>query len=160
QSGLAAKDLIELLLELILVEQLAASDTIDLRAQFGDPVFVSELHLCLTRNQTGQHVVTKGEICGGSDRPHCHEHQRADPDPKRDRSETQLAAGMGQGVARTTFTLATSGRGHRLGGYVRPAVMLVLRSPCSVRHLTLPRRSRWPGPSSHARVNVGQTWLI
>ena len=65
--GLPAQDLVELLLELLLVEQLAARHAVDLGAQLGDAVLVAELHLGLARDQPGQHVVAEGEIGGGGD---------------------------------------------------------------------------------------------
>ena len=67
-TRLFAHELIELLLELLLIEQLAAGDAVDLRAQFGDAVLIGELHLRLARDQPLQHVVVEGEI-GAGQRP-------------------------------------------------------------------------------------------
>ena len=83
QRGLAAHDLVELLVELFLIEQLAAGGAVDLGAQFGDAIFIGVLHLRLTGDQAGQHVVAKGEIGRRCRRPHA-EHDR----PCRPRSRT------------------------------------------------------------------------
>ena len=53
QRRLPAQDLLELLLELLLVEQLAAGDAVDLRAQFRDAVLVGELLLLLAARSAG-----------------------------------------------------------------------------------------------------------
>ena len=100
-----------LLLELLLVEQLAARHAVDLRAQLGDAILVGELHFGLARDQPGQHVVAEREIGRGDDGPARHDHQRADHDPEGDRAEADLAAGMGQRVA---------GARRRDGGGLRP----------------------------------------
>ena len=60
---------LELLLELLLVEQLPAGDAVDLRAQFGDAVFVGELHFGLTADQAREHVLVEREIGAGGERP-------------------------------------------------------------------------------------------
>ena len=99
QRGLAAHDLVELLVELFLIEQLAAGGAIDLGAQFGDPVFVGVLHLRLAGDQPGQNVVAEGEIGRGRRRPHAEHGHRADHDPERHRAEADLLAGMDQGIA-------------------------------------------------------------
>ena len=51
QRRLPAQQIVELLLELLLVEQLAAGGAVDLGAQFGDAVFVGVLLLGLARDQ-------------------------------------------------------------------------------------------------------------
>jgi hypothetical protein len=61
QGRLAAKDLVELMLVLLLVEELPARNPVDLRAQFGDAVLVAELHLRFARDQACQHVVAEGK---------------------------------------------------------------------------------------------------
>ena len=66
-APLPAQNLIELLLELLLVEQLAARDAVDLRAQLGDAVLVAELHVGLAGDQPGEYVLAEGEIGGGRD---------------------------------------------------------------------------------------------
>src|SRR5271169_4599996 len=62
QRGLAAGQLLELPLELLLVEQLSAGGAIDLRAQLGEAVFVGELLLGLARDESSEHVVAEREI--------------------------------------------------------------------------------------------------
>ena len=94
QQRLAARDLIELGLELLLVEQLPACQPVDLAAQIGDAVLVGELHLRLAGEEAGQHVVAEREIGGGHGRPSGHHHQRPDDDPERDRADAHLPAGM------------------------------------------------------------------
>ena len=61
QRRLPAHDLVELLLVLLLVEELAARDAVDLRAQVGDAILVGELHLGLPGDQAGQHVSRKAK---------------------------------------------------------------------------------------------------
>ena len=107
QRGLAAHDLVELLVELFLIEQLAAGGAVDLGAQFGDAVFIGVLHLGLTGDQPGQDVVAEREIGRGRRRPHPEHGHRADHDPERHRAEADLLAGMHQGVA----VLLVIGRG-------------------------------------------------
>ena len=109
QRGLPAHDLVELLLELLLVEQLAAGHAIDLGAQLGDAVLVGELHVGLARDQPRQHVVAEGEIGGGGERPARHDHERADHDPEGDRAEPDLAAGMEQRVVGARRAAAAAG---------------------------------------------------
>ena len=101
ERGLAAHDLVELLVELFLIEQLAAGGAVDLGAQLRDAVFIGVLHLGLTGDQPGQDVVAKREIGGGRRRPHAEQHDRADNDPEHDRAEPDLLAGMHDGVAVT-----------------------------------------------------------
>src|SRR5262249_28938336 len=109
QRRLPAQNLIELLLVLLLVEQLAARKAVDLGAQFGDAILVAELHLRLARDQPGEHVLAEGEIGGGGDGPTRHDHQRADHDPKGDRSDAQLAAGMDEAQARPPRIMRPAG---------------------------------------------------
>ena len=90
---------IQLLLELFLIEELPAGVAVDLGAQFRDAVFVGELLLGLVRDQAAQHVITKGEVGRRRDRPTGHDDDGADGDPERHRAETDLAAGMRDGVA-------------------------------------------------------------
>ncbi len=94
QGRLAAHQLIELLLELLLVQELPAGDAIDLGSQIGDAILIGVLHVGLAGDQAGQEIVAKGEISGGGDRPYRHHHQRADHRPERHRSEAHLAAAM------------------------------------------------------------------
>jgi hypothetical protein len=89
-----------------------AGETIDLRAQLGDAVFVAELHLRLAADQPGQHVVAEGEIGRRSDAPGRHDDQRADHDPEGDRADAHLPAGMHQGVVRA-LTLRRRDRRRR-----------------------------------------------
>ena len=67
ENGLLADRLIQLLLELFLIEQFAAGDTIDLGAQLRDAVFVGELHLGLAGDQPLQDVVMERKIGAGQD---------------------------------------------------------------------------------------------
>ena len=99
QRGLAPHDLVELLVELFLIEQLAAGGAVDLGAQFGDAVFIGVLHLRLAGDQAGQNVVAKREIGRGRRRPHAEHGHRADHDPEHDRPEADLLAGVDEGVA-------------------------------------------------------------
>ncbi len=66
KRGLAAHDLVELLIELFLIKQLTARGTVDPGPQFGDAVLIGVLHLRLARDQPGQNVVAKGKIGRGS----------------------------------------------------------------------------------------------
>ena len=109
QRRLPAQNLIELLLVLLLVEQLAARKAVDLGAQFGDAILVAELHLRLARDQPGEHVLAEGEIGGGADGPQRHDHQRADNDPEGDRPEAHLTAGMDEAQARPPRIMRPAG---------------------------------------------------
>ncbi len=100
QCGLAADDLLELLLVLLLIEELAARNPVDLRTQFSDTILVAELHVGLPGDEPGEHVLAEGEIGCGADAPDRHYHQGADHHPEGDRSEPQLAPGMAQRIAR------------------------------------------------------------
>ncbi len=99
QGGLAAHDLLELLVELFLVEQLAAGGAIDLGAQFGNAVFVGVLHLRLACDQPGENVVAEGEISRGRSRPHSEHRHGADHDPEHHRTKPDLFAGVDKGIA-------------------------------------------------------------
>src|SRR5262249_18802732 len=100
QRRLPAQNLVELLLVLLLVEQLAAREAVDPGAQLGDAIPVAELLPRLARDRPGDPSFAEGEIGGGGDGPHRHDHQRADHDPEGDRPDAQLAAGMDQAQAR------------------------------------------------------------
>ena len=67
QHRLAAHDLFELLIELLLVEELAAGQAVDLRAQLGNAILVGVLHVRLAGDQPGQEIVAEGKIGGGRD---------------------------------------------------------------------------------------------
>ena len=58
------------MIELFLIEQLAAGGAIDLGAQLGDAVFIGVLHLGLTRDQPRQDVIAEREIGCRGGRPH------------------------------------------------------------------------------------------
>src|SRR5262249_53624888 len=123
QRRLPAQNLIELLLVLLLVEQLAARKAVDPGAQLGDAILVGESHLRLARDQPGEHVLAEGEIGGGADGPHRHDHQRADRDPEGDRPDTQLASGMDEPPARPPRrhgALPPTQREFSSGGVVTP----------------------------------------
>jgi len=100
QRCLPAQNLIELLLVLFLVEQLAAGKAVDPGAQLGDAILVGESNLRLACDQPGEYVLAEGEIGGGADGPHRHDHERADHDPEGDRPDAHLAAGMNEAQAR------------------------------------------------------------
>ena len=117
QRGLAAHDLVELLVELFLVEQLAAGGAVDLGAQLGDAVFIGVLHLGLARDQPGQDIVAEGEIGRGRGRPHAEHGHGADHDPEHDRTEPHLLAGMDEGVAVLRVARGSRGRARRAGGW-------------------------------------------
>src|SRR5262245_20268287 len=130
QRRLPAQNLVELLLVLLLVEQLAARKAVDLGAQLGDAILIAELHLRLARDQPGEHVLAEGEIGGGADGPQRHDHQRADNDPEGDRPEAHLAAGMDEAQARPPRIM-------RPAGII--AMMVLCRRPS--------RHSRFPAGS-------------
>jgi len=65
QSGFAAGEIIELSLELLLVEQLPAGGAVDLGAQLGEAILVSELLISLAGNEPFENVVAEGEISRG-----------------------------------------------------------------------------------------------
>src|SRR5262245_2813948 len=132
QRCLPAQNLVELLLVLLLVEQLAARKAVDLGAQLGDAILVAELHLRVARDQPGEDVLAEGEIGGGADGPPRHDHQRADHHPKGDRPDAQLASGMDEAQARPP----------RRCGALRPAGMIAMVVLC--------RR-----PSRHSRFPAG-----
>ena len=96
---MSAHQLIHLLLDLLLVEHLPAGQPIHLAAQLGDAILIGVLHVGLTRDQTGEQVVTEGEIAGRAHRPYGHHYQCADGGPERDRAETDLMSGMGERIA-------------------------------------------------------------
>ena len=98
KNRLFANELIELLFELLLIEQLTAGDAIDLRAQFGDAVFIGKLHFGLTPDQPLEHVIMEGEIGAGHDRPAGHDDERTDNDPEGDRAKAHLPPGVSQRV--------------------------------------------------------------
>jgi hypothetical protein len=100
---LPAHDLFELLLELFLVQQLAASGAVDLGAQFRHAVFVGVLHLGLAGDQSSQDVVAKREISGGCSRPQAEQRHGADHDPENNGSKPHLLAGMNDGVTALDF---------------------------------------------------------
>ena len=124
QRGLAAHDLVELLVELLLVEQLAAGGAIDLGAQFGDAVFIGVLHLGLAGDQPGQNVVAEREIGRGRGRPHAEHGHRADHDPERHRAEPDLLAGVDDGVAVLRCLAAAAGMARRRAAGGCPAVVM------------------------------------
>ena len=121
QRGLAAHDLVELLVELLLIQQLPAGGAIDLGAQFGDSVFIGVLHLGLAGDQPGQHVVAKREIGGGRGRPHAEHDDGADDDPEHHRPEPDLLAGMDDGIA--IARAGDRGLRHRAAGR-EPALLM------------------------------------
>ena len=111
QCSLPAQDRIELLLELLLIEELPAGNAIDLRAQFRDAILIGDLHMRLTRDQAGEHIVAEGKIASRQQRPRGHDDKRADHDPERQRTDPHLAAGMHErivgGPSRAARSLAS-----------------------------------------------------
>src|SRR5215471_442234 len=71
-----------------------------LSAPLGDAILVGESNLRLACDQPGEYVFAEGEIGGGADGPHRHDHQRADHDPEGDRPDAHVAAGMNEAQAR------------------------------------------------------------
>src|SRR5690606_19779639 len=65
QLRLALQKLAHLALHELLVEQLAAGDAVDLRAQGGNPIFIGLLHPRLPRNRGADQVVAQDEVGGG-----------------------------------------------------------------------------------------------
>ena len=145
QRRLPAENLVELLLVLLLVQQLATGDAIDLGAQLGDAILVAELHVRLPRDQSREHVLAKGEVGGGRDAPDRHDHQRADHDPERDRSERATAVRHARRIVRRPTSCR---RAVRTAGMVALMIVVILRrrpsrhsrSPPVLRDLTLRRR--------------------
>ncbi len=85
---------LQLAFHLLLIEQLAAREAIDLAAQVRDAILVGELHLRLPGEQAGQYVVAERKVGGGHRGPAGHHDQRADDDPERDRADADLLSGM------------------------------------------------------------------
>ena len=137
QRRLAAHQVVKLLLELLLVEQLATGGAVDAGAQFGDAVFVGVLLFGLPRDQTSEKIVAESEIGRGRDRPAGHDDDRADKDPKRDRSESNLPSGMGDGVA-CTYRYRLACAPLRADCFVRPGARFAAVEPLSSPTLTLP----------------------
>jgi hypothetical protein len=105
---LPVHDLLDLLLELLLFEHVAARHPVDLGAHLGDAVLIGRLHL-----HPGEHVVLEGEIGGGRHAPPRHDHEGADHGPECHRADADLAAGMAEHEG--TALLRLGGRG--LGGF-------------------------------------------
>jgi hypothetical protein len=97
QGSFAAQKIIEFLLELLLVEELAAGGTVDARAQFGDTVFIGILLLRLPCHQLLEHVIAEGKISRSGDRPAGHDDDGAHRNPKGHRSEPDLPPCMRDG---------------------------------------------------------------
>ena len=110
QHRLFAHERIELLLELLLIEQLTAGDAVDLRAQFGDAVFIGKLHFGLPPDQPVEHVIMEGEVPVTTDQP-AMTTSGADGDPEGDRAKADLPPGMGQGVVGPAADGAAGGGG-------------------------------------------------
>ena len=150
QRGLAAHDLVEFLVELFLVEQLAAGGAIDFGAQFGDAVLVGVLHLGLAGDQPGQDVVAEREIGRGRRRPHAEHGHGADHDPEHHRSEPDLLAGMDQRIA----VLRRRGRGRRRGLARRRAAS---GCPAMVMWMVLRVLGIMTGTVRHRHSRAGRT---
>ena len=85
-------------LELFLIEQLAAHDAIDLRAQFGDAIFVGKLHFGLPTDKPCQDVVTECKVGTGCDGPDGHDDKATDHDPESNWPYPDLMSGVGERV--------------------------------------------------------------
>ncbi len=94
EQRLPAHDLVELLLELFLVEQLAARHPVHLGAHLGDAVLIGELHFGLARDHAGEHVVLECEIGRGDHAPAGHDHEGSDHGPECHRADADLTAAM------------------------------------------------------------------
>jgi hypothetical protein len=98
QHGLSPKDPVELLLDLLVVEELARDHPVDLCAHFREAIFVGDLQIGLARDQLRDDLVVKSEVGRGDDRPAGHDHQRANDRPERDRTEADLTPRTGEHV--------------------------------------------------------------
>jgi hypothetical protein len=99
---LAGNQFGDLLLHQLLVEELPAGDTIDLRTQGGDAVLVGVLHAGLARHRRTDQVIAQHQIGCGSEIADCHypEHghqQAGHPGTNRDVPDG-FAAGENDGV--------------------------------------------------------------
>jgi hypothetical protein len=140
QGRLPPHQLPDPLLDLLLVEQLAAGEAVDLTAKLGDPVFVGVLHLGLPRDQAGEQIIAEGEIGCGAGGPQGHHQQAGDRKPEHDRADADLAAGVGESVAARCFggtgtrVLACAprvlGRGLAGGTLARTGLVRHRRSRC------------------------------
>jgi hypothetical protein len=92
------KQAVEFLLELLLIKHLTAHDAVDLRAQFGDAIFVGKLHFGLPPDQPGQDIVTKCEVGAGCDGPDRHDDKGTDYDPECNWPYPDLMVGMRERV--------------------------------------------------------------
>ena len=144
QGGLTAQNLLELLLVLLLVDQLAACDAVDPGAQFGDTVLVAELQLGLPGEEPREHVLAESKIGGGRDAPCRHDHQRADHHPKGHGAEPQLPPRMGKRVARRPPSHGRVGGPARTGMAGTMTVLVLCSRPS--------RHSRFPSGPLHHRT--------
>ena len=78
--------------------QLMTGRAVDLGAQLRDAILISELLFRLAGDQRAQHVIAKGKISRGRNRPHRHNDDGADRNPEHHRAEPDLFAGMRDGV--------------------------------------------------------------
>ncbi len=144
EQRLPADDLVELLLELLLVEQLAARHPVHLGAHIGDAVFIGELHFGLAGDHAGQHVVLECEIGGGDHAPSGHDHEGSDHRPECHRANSELTAAMAEGE-RAPILVASLARagwgglgvarpfaGARMLGAAVMVVVMVLAAPVTV----------------------------
>src|SRR5205085_9266203 len=99
QRGVTADDLFELLIELFLIEELAAGGAIDFGAQLSDTIFVGVLHVSLAGDQACEDIIPKRKIGCSGGRPHAEHDDSADHDPEYHRSEPDLFAGVHQRIA-------------------------------------------------------------
>ena len=159
QYRLPLQQRVEFLLELFLVEQLPAGDAIDLRAQFGDAVLISELHLGLAPDQSGEHVLVECKISSGGDRPDRHDHQRADHDPERDGADADLASAVDQCVVAAAALQVARHGGSRLRGIAAAGVggSRVVRLGRMRHRLSAPGRPH-AGPVDQP-VDINRLWL-
>jgi hypothetical protein len=71
----------------------AAHDAVDLRAQFGDAIFVGNLHFGRPNDQPGQDIVAKCEVGAGCDGLDRHDDKDADHDPECNWPDPDLTSG-------------------------------------------------------------------
>ncbi|MGZ8396450.1 MAG: hypothetical protein ACXW3X_07830 [Rhodoplanes sp.] len=95
---MSTKNLVERLLDLLMVQELARRYPIDLRAHFCEAIFIGNLQIGLADDKLRDDLVMKGEVGRSDDRPAGHDHQRADDRPERDRTEAELTPRTGEHV--------------------------------------------------------------
>ena len=157
QRGLATHDLFEFLIELFLIQQLAAGGAVHFRAQFRDAVFVGVLHFRLACDQPGENVVAEREIGRSRRRPDAERRHGPDHNPEHHGPEPDLFAGVYQGIA-TLCVLGGSrsgmaGADRAAGDWSAVVVRVVLRILGMMARTIRHRHSR----AGRKRVPYGQS---